>query len=117
MRSNWGRQSKYAGQLGSHTWSQPPPRSVGKNMIEKVEPVTERKLLESDTLSIAIRLYRRTFEHAVPSSEFKTAAIMGAREELARKILLCVLDETPNAKWANEDDPFAHKCFDNGLLV
>jgi len=86
-------------------------------MDKSVDGSMEQEFLDADTLSIAIHLYKRTFGHPIPSSEFKTAAITGTREELARKILLCVIDGTPNAKWANEDDPFAHKCFDKGLLV
>ena len=86
-------------------------------MDKPIDGSMEQEFLDADALSIAIRPYERTFGQPIPSSEFKTAAIMGTREELARKILQCVLDVTPNAKWANEDDPFAHKCFDNGLLV
>ena len=86
-------------------------------MDESIDSSMEQEFLDADTLCFSIRLYRRTFGHPIPSSEFKTAAIMGNREKLAQEILPCVLDGTPNAKWAYGDDPFAQKCFDNGLLI
>ena len=67
-----------------------------------------------NALVAAMTVYRRTFGHSVPSSEVKTATLMGTRDSLAGTILAYVGCGEANPAWARVLDPYEHEANQGG---
>ena len=67
-------------------------------------------------LATAMKLYRDTFGHSVPSYEVKNAALSGTSERLAGLILAYVGHREAHPVWRNIKDPLEHERMQSGIF-
>lgn len=67
-------------------------------------------------LATAMRLYRETYGHSVPSYEVKNAALSGTSERLSGLILAYVGYGEAHPVWRKIDDPLAHEQMQSGII-
>ena len=67
-------------------------------------------------LATAMKIYRDTFGHSVPSYELKNAALSETSERLSGLILAYVGHGEAHPVWRKIDDPLAHEKMQKGIF-